>query len=105
MIGQLFEVITIGLPFCAFKIITGLYFAQYWLVAIGIIDLVINGLNLFSIIFARKRLLNTCLITIIVDWLKTNRDKDRELYLDLGNALDIFVSFFIVALMIGSGHI
>jgi hypothetical protein len=99
------EIITIGFPFCAFKIITGLYFGQTWLVGLGIIDLVINFINLISVLFSKKRALDTCLLTFLVHQLKKPSTHVKNQWQDLGNSVDVLLSFILVAWVIASGAI
>jgi hypothetical protein len=95
------EILTVGLPFCAFKIVTGLValhtaFAPlgYALLALGTVDLVLNGLNLITLVVARRRLTGVCLAEIVL--------RDRH---DLALALDVFLSFSLVAAVVGLGLI
>jgi hypothetical protein len=105
MLNICLEIITTGLPFCAFKIVTGLYFNQYWLTIIGVIDLFINVSNLFSILVLKKRLFDTCFLSFIVRTIKKPNLEAKLLWQDLGNSLDVLISFSLVALMIGGGFI
>jgi len=85
----------VGLPFCAFKILTGLTLgrAGWALIALGVLDLVINVVNLVALLFNRPRVLGVCLIAILLG-------RPRE---DLGTSIDMLLSFALVALMIGFG--
>lgn len=101
---EILEVITIGFPFCAFKIICGLFFLREeltWLAGpillIGIIDLVINSLNLFHLILKRKRLMSACLFSS-----NTKRNSKEE---DFRNSIDVLFSFILVAYMVGLGKL
>ena len=98
---ELIEIITIGLPFCAFKILSGLLWGQHWLTALGLIDLVINVLNLGFLIITRKRLMDACLLSLIVRKFKRPSPQRKSMWQDFGNSLDVFLSFTIVAIMIG----
>ena len=42
MIAAVFEILTVGLPFCAFKLIAGIALSQDWLTAWGIADTLIT---------------------------------------------------------------
>lgn len=99
------EIITIGLPFCAFKCLTGLYYGQHWLVVLGIIDLVINFINLLSVIFRKKRVLDACFISFLVRLIKKPEMDRKSLWQDLGNSSDVLLSFILVATVIGTGAI
>lgn len=105
MINQLIELITIGLPFCVFKVVTGLYLGQHWLVGLGFIDLIINLANLISILIKKKRLLDACTLSYLVRFLKKPPAEIKYKWQDLGNAIDVLLSFTLVAYMIGWGGI
>lgn len=102
---NILEIITIGLPFCAFKCLTGLYYRQYWLVALGIIDLTINLINLLSVIFRKKRALDTCLLSFLIHLIKKPATHVKLQWQDFGNSVDVLLSFGLVALVIASGAI
>lgn len=99
------EIITIGLPFCAFKCITGLYYNQWWLVALGVIDLVINFINLLSVIFRKKRVMDACFFSYIIRLVRKPEAHVKPLWQDFGNSVDMLVSFILVATVIGAGDI
>jgi uncharacterized membrane protein len=99
------EIITIGLPFCAFKCLTGLYYRQHWLVALGIVDLVINFINLVSVIYRKNRVLDACFISFLVRLIKKPHTDVKTLWQDLGNSSDVLLSFILVATVIGTGAI
>ena len=105
MLNQFLEVITIGLPFCAFKIIAGLYLNQYWLVALGVIDLIINVLNLLSLMIRKKRAFDACLFSFIVNLIKKPGVEIKHKWQDFGNSIDVLLSFTLVAYIIGGGRI
>jgi hypothetical protein len=100
-----FEIITIGLPFCGFKVLTGLFFNQYWLIALGVIDLLINMLNLLSLLFLKRRLFDACFLSFLIRFLKKQPLLPESKWQDLGNATDVFLSFALVAYVIGGGFI
>lgn len=105
MFRSILEIITIGLPFCAFKVFTGIFLQQHWLAALGAIDLAINVTNLIALLILKKRIIDSCLFSIVVRKItKPSADK-KDKYKDLGNAFDVFLSFVLVAYMIGSGRI
>jgi hypothetical protein len=95
---QFLEVLTIGIPFCVFKILTGLFYGQQWLVALGVLDAAINLVNMIGIIFFKRRLLSACLLSLIVSSFKRHWE-------DLGNSLDVALAFCLVALMIAYGNL
>jgi hypothetical protein len=93
------EVVTIGLPFCAFKILSGLVTLRVtplgWsLIALGGTDIFINSVNFFALILGRPRVLPVCALQMAV-----SRGRGRS-YDELGTSLDVFVAFALVAGMI-----
>ena len=100
------EIVTVGLPFCAFKVLTGLVLVHtaalrpfgVALVALGVIDLGINLTNLFALLVAHRRLTGVCLADVVLRWLGRNGP-----HADLGLAIDVFMSFVLVAVVIGAG--
>lgn len=100
------EVVTVGLPFCAFKILTGLILLAtpgvrwlgYALILLGAIDLALNLVNLASLALRNRRLGGVCLTDILQR--RSGRGASRQ---DLGIAFDVFLSFGLVALVIGFG--
>lgn len=105
MFYQVFDIITIGLPFCVFKITTGLVYGQYWLIGIGLIDTFINLFNLSSLVFLRKKFLSTCLLSFLSRKLILSKNENKHNWSELGESLDVLLSFTIVAYIIGSGNI
>jgi hypothetical protein len=94
------EIISVGLPFCVFKLLTGLVALGtplaplgVALLALGAFDTALNLGNLATLLVARRRLTWVC----TTDLLLRRRDDD------LGVALDVFVSFTLVAVVIGFG--
>ena len=105
MINQLIELITIGLPFCVFKFVTGSYLDQYWLIALGLVDLFINLINLIAICIKKKRVLDACALSYIVRLIKKPHAEIKYKWQDFGNAIDVLLSFTLVAYIIGWGGI
>jgi hypothetical protein len=105
MFIQFFEGLTIGLPFCAFKIITGLYLGHSWLVVLGFVDTFINLFNMLGIVLKKKRFLNACLLSIIISQIKRPNADTKMRWEDFGNSLDVVLSFALVALMISMGNL
>lgn len=105
MIAALFEIITVGLPFCAFKIIAGLGLNQMWLTIWGALDLAINSTNLLSLLVRRKRLLDACLLSLVVRAVKKPVREEKSEWQDLGNSADVLLSFALVAFMLGGGFL
>jgi hypothetical protein len=96
------EAATIGFPFCVFKIVSGIallqleYRAAGWaLIVLGALDVVVNLFNAVAVVFFGTRLLPVCLLDLLFG-------RKRK---DLGPAIDVMLSFSLVAAMIGTGHI
>lgn len=105
-----FEIITVGYPFCGFKIIAGLTLSQAHtsgmvLVLLGITDLLINTLNLAGLIVVKRRLFHACTISQILSIFKRTPLRPNEIRENLGNSLDLFLSFLLVVFMIAAGKI
>jgi hypothetical protein len=105
MIINFLELLTIGLPFCAFKIVSGLFLNQFWLTALGIIDLGINLTNLVSLSILNRRVFDACLLSFLTRLLKKPSQSLKAKWQDLGNSIDVLLSFSIVAYIIGGGFI
>lgn len=105
MINTYIELISIGLPFCVFKIITGIYLNQYWLIILGSFDLLINLTNIISLATIKRRVLDACSFSYIVRLIKKPKPEVLSKWQDLGNAIDVLLSFTLVAYMIGWGGI
>jgi hypothetical protein len=96
------EVVTVGLPFCAFKLLTGLMALGtplaplgVGLIVLGAIDLALNATNLLVLLVAHRRAGAVCLADVAL----TRRGGNPELAL----ALDMFLSFALVAVVVGFG--
>lgn len=93
------EILTVGLPFCVFKLLTGVITLAspvgYALLALGFIDLALNLVNLVSLVVVRRRVSAVCLTELVLGRYDAN----------LGLALDVFLSFALVALVVGFGWI
>lgn len=102
------EIVTVGLPFCVFKLLTGLALFQLEprsvlgiaLVALGALDLGFNLVNLFALVVVRRRAGAVCLTDFVQRRLARPSIPD-----DLGIAIDVFLSFALVALVVGGGMI
>jgi hypothetical protein len=105
MIMNFLEIMTIGLPFCAFKIVTGLFLNQPWLTSLGVIDLGINLTNSVSLLFLKRRVFDACLLSFLTRLLKKPTQVVKAKWQDLGNSIDVLLSFSLVAYMIGGGFI
>lgn len=105
MIATLFEILTIGIPFCVFKLIAGQSLGFLPLTILGAADLAVNLVNLLSVLTIKRRSLKSCSISIIANIVKRKHVELVNEWHDLGNAIDVFLSFVIVAYVIGSGLI
>lgn len=101
------EILSVGLPFCAFKALTGFILWEvpgaapigFGLLLLGAIDLGLNLVNLLFLLGAQRRLGAVCLTELL--W----RRFGRKTGTDLGLALDVLLSFSLVALVVGLGWI
>jgi hypothetical protein len=104
---DLLEVLTVGLPFCGFKVLAGLSFAGpagAFLVALGVLDGLINGANLAGLLAKDRRPLAACSLAFAARALRAPSGPPRKWH-DLGSSLDVLLSFALVALMIGGGRL
>lgn len=109
MTKTLIEIISVGFPFCAFKIITGLHFSFWPLIILGVVDLIFNTLNLIKTLLTKKPFEDACLLSFVASfhgrfYLKKEKS-DLVNWRDLGNSFDVLLSFTLVAFIIGFGHI
>ncbi len=107
--GDLLEVITAGLPFCAFKALVGMMLIRNGhraegslLVLLGGADGLLNGVNLVSLALMRRRLTSPCVIAALTRRLPFS---GGSAWVDLGNSLDVLLSFCLVAAMVALGLI
>jgi len=101
---DMLEVVTVGFPFCGFKVLAGLTLGGRVgaaFVVWGALDCVVNAANLASLLAARRRAAPACLFSFAARALRGSSPRWQE----LGNSLDVLVSFVIVAAMIGLGRI
>jgi hypothetical protein len=99
------EILTVGLPFCVFKLLTGMIMLQsaslvplgYALLVLGVIDVALNTANLAALLVTRRRVSGVCLLDIVLRRFGAAKGPD------LGLALDVFLSFGLVAVVIGFG--
>lgn len=112
---DLLEVLTVGLPFCGFKVLAGLSLAgsaAAWalkplgafLVGLGILDGLINGANLAGLLVQGRRPMAECSLAFALRPFG-GPSRPAEKWRDLGNSLDVLLSFALVALMIGAGRL
>jgi hypothetical protein len=105
MLAAVFEILTVGFPFCAFKLITGVSLSQDWLTAWGIADTVINTLNLLWLLTARRRATEVCLLSLVLRIARRPTAEKLSSWQNLGTAGDMFFSFLTVAFMLGGGFL
>ncbi len=99
------EVFTVGLPFCAFKLLTGeialrsasLAPLGYALLALGLVDLVLNTFNLAALVIVHRRVSSVCVVELVLRLVGRRAD--------VGLAIDVFLSFGLVAVVVGFGLI
>jgi hypothetical protein len=104
----LLEIVTVGLPFCVFKVACGLFALgfQGWawlgwaLIAWGAVDTALNVLNALTVGSVGRRWLPVCLLQAL-----TRAVRPTPRGSDLGIAMDMMLSFVLVAVMIGSGSL
>lgn len=104
---NLLEVVTVGLPFCGFKILSGTSLggpAGFLLIGLGVLDAAINGVNLLGLLATRRRPMAACTLALATSSFRRASAAPQR-WLDLGNSLDMLLAFALVALMIGSGRL
>ena len=102
------EVLSIGLPFCVFKIASGVAFGGafgLFLIALGAVDLLINAANFAGLVLIRRRVHDACLLSFAARLCGAPARKPRWTLQDFGNSLDVLVSFSLVAYMVGAGKL
>ncbi len=110
-----FNILTVGFPFCAFKIVTAIYLFNFYkegvftfslagvLMGLGIVDSFLNLGNFVTFIVKKERYLPICLFTFFSEKILRHFDKSPENYIEFGAALDTLLAFLLVALMILDG--
>ncbi len=96
------EVFVVGLPFCAFKALTGLL-AGGWglaLLLLAALDLLFNLNNLAALARHRAGSRPVCLLAWLLTLGVGGKSEARG---ELGAALDVALSFLLVAVMVGGG--
>lgn len=103
----LVEIVTVGLPFCVFKLACGVPLCGAGagrgilggvLVALGLADALLNLLNGASVLALGRRTVPVCCLHALTTALGRSARAGN-----LGSALDMMVSFTLVATMIGAG--
>jgi hypothetical protein len=104
-------VLTIGFPFGAFKLLLGLVSLKilpspfdtligFALIIFSFLDIMINLLNLITLVFQNRYLTDVCLLTMFFEMIKGNSENGKA-WKEFGTALDVMLSFFIVAVIVG----
>lgn len=112
---ELLEVLTVGLPFCGFKILTGLSLAEpaaaasfrplgALLICLGILDGLINGINLVGLLVHARRPMAACSLSLATRPWRTQPGSLQK-WRDLGDSMDVLLSCALVALMIAFGRL
>lgn len=112
---QLFEVVTVGLPFSTFKLVVGQHLLASsplgWpLLALGAVDLVMNAGNAVGLAVRGRPFLPLCLLHGLASRLgpspsSTTLSSSPERQGELGLAVDMALAFVLVAGMIAAGQI
>ena len=116
MIQNALEISTVGLPFCAFKIITGMHIYTtfengplkllgLFFMILGLFDLIVNGLNFLSVVLLKKRITATCTLSFVSQLYSKRSQLDAGSLHDFGTSLDVLIAFILVALMVGFSQI
>jgi hypothetical protein len=103
---MLVEILTVGLPFSAFKLACGVpliadgrfAWLGWVLLGWGLLDAVLNGINAATAAALGRRYLPVCLLQAL-----TRAVRPTPRGADVGTALDVMLSFVLVAVMIGTG--
>lgn len=110
---DLLEVLTVGLPFCGFKILAGLSltasaaplrFLGFLLIGLGVLDGIINGVNLAGLLLYGRRPMAACSLALATSPFRGPASSLAK-WRDLGDSLDVLLAFVLVALMIGFGRL
>ena len=108
------EVLSVGLPFCVFKIAAGVVFRSAggaWgtlglvLLGLGAVDLVFNGANFAGLVLIRRRVLDACFLSFAAQLVLAPAGKSKRTLQDFGNSADVLISFALVAYMVGAGRL
>jgi hypothetical protein len=115
---QLFEVVTVGLPFSTFKLVVGSHLIATtplgWpLLVLGVVDLVMNVGNAVGLVVRGRPFLPLCLLHGLARRLGPSSSSSSspptssvpERHGELGLAVDMALAFVLVAGMIAAGQI
>lgn len=109
---EILEVLSVGLPFCIFKILAAFAITKIgrqWdgvalvLIALGLVDFLFNGANLAGLVLIRRRVLDACFLSFVARRFQRLTGKSRRTLEDFGNSMDVLLSFSLVAYMVGAG--
>lgn len=106
-----FAIVTVGFPFVVFKLLLGVALMKavpspmgiavgYLLISLGLIDLAINGINLVSFWTRRDNVTEVCLSTVLFA-VAERRSRWGRPWRGVGTAVDVALSFTLVATMVG----
>lgn len=111
-LSEILEVVSVGLPFCAFKWLVGLL---HWeggqpilgaaLLALACSDTLFNLANLVGLLIGRGRVVSTCTLSALTLRMNLFPDSPSEYLKELGSAVDMLLSFVLVAGMVWMGRI
>jgi hypothetical protein len=110
---DLLEVLTVGLPFCVFKLIAGKVLFLHadmkilggMLIVLGILDLIINLTNVVFLIVKKRRAATICTLTLLVKLWADGTNAKLLRMIEVAASLDFVLSFLLVVGMIDSGYI
>jgi hypothetical protein len=102
---HLLAIVTIGVPFCAFKALTGtlLLATPGWgwlgvvLIALAVADLALNLASLGLTLLGRDNRLGVCTFQVLIELARPRHEGWKE----LGLSLDAMLSFLLVAFVVG----
>lgn len=99
----LLEILTVGLPFCTFKLMSGLLLGHWgWpLLLLGAADLGLNAGNLLSLVIRRRRTFPICTANLLASLLGR---RDRH-WSEMAASVDVAVSFLLVAVVVGGNFL
>ena len=105
---MLVEIVTVGLPFCVFKLACGVpllgatrvAWLGWVLIGWGLADALLNAVNALSVGASGRRVLPVCLLQAA-----TQAVRPTVRGANVGTALDMMLSFVLVAAMIGASEL
>ena len=101
--AAILEIITVGLPFCTFKLLAGVLLGRWGVpfFALCALDLVCNLGNLVSVPLVGRRVFPVCTVNLLLQCL----GRRGQAWQEMASAVDLFLSFAIVAIVIGAGFL